>query len=171
MPRVVVHLRRRDLLRAQFQVIRRMRIFKFLFLAFLAFGVWDWYRYPPIPEMPWYLWTGEVLLAASLITGAAILLVFLIVAPLMLLRLRKTRGVVGEHSFEITPEGLREVTDVSEIRVAWGSARKVFRTRSFLFALIHDRGAFLFPRHAFSDSAAYDEFWKGLQPLAAKKVS
>jgi hypothetical protein len=171
MPRVVVHLRRRDLLRAQFQMIRRMRVFKLLFLAILAVGVWDWYRYPSIPEMPWYLWTGEALLGALLITCAAILLVFLIVAPLMLLKLRKTPGVLGEHSFEITPEGLREMTAVSEIRVGWGSARRVFRTRSFLFALIQDRGAFLFPRRAFPDSAAYDEFWKGLQPLAGKKVS
>jgi hypothetical protein len=171
MPQVVVHLRRRDLLRAQFQMIRRMRIFKLLFLAFLSVGVWDWYRYPPLPKMPLYLWTGEVLLVALMVTCAAILLVFLIAAPFMLLRLRKTRGVLGDHSFEITPEGLREVTDSSEVRVSWGSARKVFRTRSFLFALIQDRGAFLFPRRSFADSAAYDEFWKGLQPLAGKKVS
>ena len=171
MTRVVVHLRRRDLLRAQFQMIRRMRIFKLLFLAFLCVGVWDWYRYPSATEMPWYLWAGEVLLGALLVTCAAIVLVFLIAAPLMLLRLSRTQGVLGDHSFEITPEGLREVTDASEIRVSWGSARKVFRTRSFLFALIQGRGAFLFPRRAFADSAAYDEFWNGLQPLVAKKVS
>jgi hypothetical protein len=168
MPRVVVHLRRRDLLRAQFQMICRMRIFKLLFVAFLLYGAWDLYYSKP--SVPWYLQVAVPVMAA-VISGSLLLLTWLVVAPLMLLKLRKTPGVLGEHSFEITPEGLREVTTVSEIRVAWGNARRVFRTRTFLFALIRDRGAFLFPRRAFPDSAAYDEFWNGLQPLVAKKVS
>ena len=48
---------------------------------------------------------------------------------------------------------------------------RVFRTRSFLFALIRERGAFLFPRRAFADAEAYDKFWKALQALAPKKIS
>lgn len=168
MLRVVVHLRRRDLLRAQFQMIRRMRVFKWLFVAIVLYGAWDWYS--SAPRAPWYLGAAAPI-AAAIVTGSLLLLTYLVTAPLMLLRLRKTPGVLGEHAFEITPDGLRDVTPVSEIRVAWGNARKVFRTRTFLFALIRDRGACLFPRRAFPDSAAYEEFWNGLQPLVAKKVS
>ena len=168
MPRVVVHLRRRDLLRAQFQMIRRMRVFKFLFAAFVLYGAWQWYTAREL--IPWFLGVSTVI-SAIVITLVMILLTYAVVAPLMLLKLRRTPGVLGEHSFEITPDGLREVTDVSEIRVAWGSASKVFRTRSFLFALIESRGAFLFPRRSFADGAAYDEFWNALQPLAGKKNS
>jgi hypothetical protein len=165
MPRVVVHLRRRDLLRAQFQMVRRMRVFKLLFAALVLYAVWDWYSSTPRP--PWYLGVAAPI-GAALITGALLALTYLVVALLMLMRLRKMPDVLGEHAFEITPEGLREVTAASEVRVAWGSARKVFRTRSFLFALTRQRGAFLFPRRAFADAGAYDEFWKALQPLAAK---
>jgi hypothetical protein len=168
MPRVVVHLRRRDLLRAQFQMIRRMPFFKLLFVALLASNTWYWYRTTPPTGI-----LGAVIAigTALLLTAAVMFVVFVIAAALMLNRLRSTPGVLGEHRFEITEEGLREVTEVSEIRVAFGSARKVFRTRSFLVALIHSRGAFVFPRRAFADSSAYDEFWNALQPLAGKKNS
>lgn len=168
MPRVVVHLRRRDLLRAQFQMVRRMPVFKLLFVALLAYNAWLWYRTTPPTGI-----TGAVvgLIVSLLFTVSAVLIVYAVAAPLMLYRLRNAPGVLGEHSFEITEDGLREVTEVSEIRVAFGSAKKVFRTRSFLVALIHSRGAFLFPRRAFADSSAYDEFWNALQPLAGKKNS
>jgi hypothetical protein len=165
MPRVVVHLRRRDLLRAQFQMVRRMLFFKLLFVAMLASNAWYWYRTTPPTEI-----LGAVIAVgtALLFTAAAVFLVYAVTATMLLVRLRGTSGVLGAHTFELTDDGLREVTEVSEIRVARGSARKVFRTRTFLVAMIHERGAFLFPRHAFADGAAYDEFWKALQPLAAK---
>ena len=168
MLRVVVHLRLRDLLRAQFQMVRRMPVFKLLFVALLAWNAWLWYRSsPPAGLVP----AGAFILTAVLFTGAALLATYAVAAILMLGRLGSTPGVLGEHVFEITADGLREVTQVSEIRIAWGAARKVFRTRSFLFALVHARGAFLFPRQAFADSPAYDEFWNALQPLAGKKNS
>jgi hypothetical protein len=168
MPRVVVHLRRRDLLHAQFQMIRRMRVFKILFVASLAAAGWRSYQVASGFDA---LGVMAALLTAVLFTVAALVVTYAIVAPLMLLRLRTTPGVLGEHVFELTPEGLRDVTELSEIRVSWGSARRVFRTRSFLFALVRERGAFLFPRRAFADSGAYDDFWNGLQPLVAKKIS
>ncbi len=168
MPRVVVHLRRRDLLRAQFQMIRRMPVFKLLFVALLAWNAWLWFSTSPTPGIAAAF---AHLLTAVLFTGAALLITYGIAVILMLKRLGSTPGVLGEHAFEITQDGLREVTEVSEIRVAFGAARKVFRTRSFLFALVNSRGAFLFPRHAFADSSAYEEFWNALQPLAGKKNS
>ena len=168
MPRVVVHLRRRDLLRAQFQMVRRMRVFKILFVASLLAAGWRSYQVAAGFDI---LGVLAALLTAIVVTVAAVVITYAIAAPLMLLRLRRTPGVLGEHEFEITPDGLREVTSMSEIRVSWGSARRVFRTRSFLFALVQERGAFLFPRRAFADSSAYDEFWNELQPLVAKKVS
>jgi hypothetical protein len=166
MPRVVVHLRRRDLLRAQFQMVRRMPVFKLLFVASLAYGAWILFNSAPPPGILLGALAGVAV--SALIVGAAVLMTYAVAATIMLIRLGSTPGVLGEHTFEITEDGLREVTEVSEIRVAWGSAKKVFRTRSFLFALVHARGAFLFPRSAFADRTAYDEFWKALQPLAAK---
>lgn len=169
MPRVVVHLRRRDLLRAQFQMIRRLRIFWMLFVAMVALSAWQLYRSSPLPEI-WYVPVGLVV-PATLVVAAAVLLTYAVVAPLMWMRLRRARGVIGEHAFELNADGLRETTEAGETRVAWGSARRVFRTRAYLFALLHGRGAFLFPRRAFADTAAYDEFWNALQPLAGKKKS
>ena len=169
MHRVVVHLRRRDLLRAQFQMLRTKRFFKLLFVVFAVFGVWDLYFSTPRPE--WYFFISVPPVGAAVIVSLVLLLAYLVVAPLMLLRLRRAPGVLGEHSFEIDSECLREVTNGGETRVAFGSARRVFRTRSFQFALIRERGAFLFPRRAIADAEAYDEFWKALQALAPKKIS
>jgi hypothetical protein len=168
MPRVVVHLRRRDLLRAQFQMLRRKRIFAMLFIAMLAVSAWDLHRFGSLPGN--YA-VAALVLTPTLIVAVAILASFAIIAPLMLVRLGRTRGVLGEHAFEITDQGLREITEAGETRVAWGAARRVFRTRAFLFAVIHSRGIFLFPRRAFANASAYDEFWNALQPLARKKNS
>jgi len=164
MPRVVVHLRRRDLLRAQFQMIRRMRIFKLLFIASLIAAAWRAWHSPG----PVWLDALAAVVTPLLITTAAIIITYAIVAPRLLLRLRRARGVLGEHVFEITPDGLREATDAGETRVAWGNAEKMMRTRSYLLVRIHARGFFVFPRRAFADRAAYDDFWKGLQPLVSK---
>jgi hypothetical protein len=161
-------LSRGDLLRAKFRMVSRKWLFKALFLYGVVYGAWNWYT-SPIDS--WTIMIISVLAISSLVTGAAIVVVFLITAPLLLLTLRKTPGVLGAHEFEITADGLREVTTVSEIRVARGSAWKVIRMRSFLIAMIDRRCAFIFPRHAFASAAAYDEFWNALQPLAGKMNS
>src|SRR5690348_7804485 len=112
MHRVVVHLRRRDLLRAQFQMLRRKRFFKLLFVVFAVIGVWDLYFSTPRPERYYFIAVASV--APAVIMSSLLLLTYLVVASLMLLRLRRTPGVLGKHSFEIDSECLREVTNGGE---------------------------------------------------------
>ena len=150
-------------------MILRMRIWWLLFAGCFATSIY--YLVNRTPRQDLVIGGAAALLTSLLFTAAAILLVYSIVAPLMLVRLRSRPGVLCEHAFEVSEEGLREVTSVSEIRVAPGNVRRLMRTRSHIIVQVSTRGAFLMPRRDFADGPAYEEFWKGLQPLVAAKKS
>jgi hypothetical protein len=165
---VVVHLQRRDLLRAQFQLVCRARVFRVLFVALLLYAAWDMFDSDSVSRVIGGL---AALAMAALITFAAILIVYAFASARLLLRLRRTRGVLGEHRFELGADGLRELSESGETRLAWGSARKLLRTRSFLFVFVRPASLLLLPRRNFPDREAYADFWNRLQPLVAKKIS
>lgn len=170
--RVVVHLRRRDLLRGQWHVILRDRIWIAVFIVSLGLSIyllWDLRK----AAHAWFFSDSNAVLAAlafalaSLLTAAGVVFRYLCAAPLLLWRLMNAPSLLGEHTFEISESGLREITELGETRIAFGHARRVFRTRSFLFVLLAPR-TLLLPRRDFADAGVYREFWKALQPLAAK---
>jgi len=108
-------------------------------------------------------------LTAVLITVAAILLTYLVLATRLLVKLPRAAGVLGAHEFAIDADGLRKLTAIKDTRVAWGHATQVFRTRTFVFILVRKPMLWLIPRRAFADTAADTQFWNALQPLAAQK--
>jgi len=163
---VSVNLSRNDLLRAQFQVVRRLRVFKMLFVAMLLVAAYlALTSYP----QPGALGVLSAFVVAALITICAILITYLVVAIRLLAKLPAAKGVLGPHEFALDDDGLRELTDCNEMRVAWGHARKVFRTRTFVFVLVQKPTILLIPRRAFADRRADAQFWNALQPLVAQK--
>jgi hypothetical protein len=164
---VTVDLSRKDLLRAQFQMVRRMWILKLLFVLLLAYNVYLVFNSSPRPPLAVRLVVA--LVVAGLFTLTALLVTYLFVAIRILSKLRHQRGVLGRHEFTIDDDGLRENTEVNETRVAFGHAQQVFRTRKYMFVRIRALGFFLIPRRSFADPSADAQFWNALQPLAAQK--
>jgi len=164
---VTVDLNRKDLLRAQFQMVRRMRVLKLLFVVLLAYSQYLVFTSHPPPPLAVSLVVAPVV--AGLFTLAALLVTYLFVAIRMLGKLRHQQGVLGKHEFTIDDDGLRENTAVNETRVAFGHAQKVFRTRKYMFVRIRAMGFFLIPRRSFADESADAQFWNALQPLVAQK--
>jgi hypothetical protein len=80
-------------------------------------------------------------------------------------------GVLGEHQYHFTEAGLVESTRVSETLLKWGGVRALLRTRGCLYVRVTSLRFHSIPRRFFSSGVAYDEFWKSLQPLVAKKDS
>ncbi len=154
-------------MRALWQIALRSWFWLILFAVCLSVALFHLLN--PAPAFSLGISLLIALGAATLATAVAMLLNFIILAPIMLNRLRRTPGVLGEHLFEVSDEGLREVTGIREVRVAPGNARRLIRTRNIIIAVISARAAFLLPRRDFADAAAYDDFWKALQPLARAK--
>jgi hypothetical protein len=163
---VSADLSRNDLLRAQFQVVRRLRVFKMLFVAMLLVSAYLAMNSYPVPGA---LALGSAFVAALSITICAILITYLAAAVRLLARLPAATGALGAHEFAIDDDGLRERTEFNEMRVAFGHAKKVFRTRTFVFVLVRKPAILLIPRRAFADRVADAQFWNALQPLVAQK--
>jgi hypothetical protein len=89
----------------------------------------------------------------------------------MALFARADRGLLGEHTFRITDQGLVESTKVNESLIKWGGVRSLKRTRRYIHIRVTTAMFHTIPRRHFPDAAADDEFWNALQPLVAKKVS
>jgi hypothetical protein len=92
------------------------------------------------------------------LTWLVLLTLNMVVAVLEVLLVRSLRrGVVGEHRFRLSEDGLLEETNVNRTLHAWSS---VGATRQILGALMLRAGSgwHIFPRGTFSDAKARNEF-------------
>jgi hypothetical protein len=162
-------LRRSDLLRAQWQLVMRKPIWLAVFAACFATSlVRSW---PLAPAGKNVIAIASALLTAFLFTALGVLLAYLFAMPAMWIRLRSTPGALGKHLYEVGEDGLREVSDSREVRVAPGHAHRLIRTRSHIVAVTSLGAGCVLTRRDFVDTAAYDDFWKAMQPLVGAKKS
>jgi hypothetical protein len=61
----------------------------------------------------------------------------------------KQRGVVGEHTLEITERGLSERTNYNENLSKWPSIRRLHSTRSYLYIYVSDFNFLSVPKRCF----------------------
>lgn len=59
--------------------------------------------------------------------------------------LRKDKGVLGEHTLEITDEGLIESTDVNRSLSTWGSSFRIRETARYAFIFVSEGIAHVVP--------------------------
>jgi len=75
----------------------------------------------------------------------------------VLLRVRRTLarsdGVLGEHCYRLTDEGLRETTSVNETLAGWSSIRGVGETGQFVVVELHSGSFHIIPRRCFDYTA------------------
>ncbi|WP_407295879.1 YcxB family protein [Stutzerimonas zhaodongensis] len=167
--KVTTDIRKGDLIRLNVSALPRMRstYITFIILACLTFGVLAWTK--GLPEDSHELW---IHLASSFIGGLTGLLfgfVFNVIAVLFLSSAKN--GVLGEHTYTLTPEGIHESTTNNEGLTRWGG---VISVRSMGSCLLVQIGACLYhimPRRSFESSQAFDKFaaqakayWQQSQP-------
>jgi len=63
----------------------------------------------------------------------------------------KQRGVVGQHSLEITERGLSERTDYNENLAKWASIRRLHSTRRYLYIYVSDFNFYAVPKRCFAN--------------------
>lgn len=115
----------------------------------------------PVSPRAW----GRTLFIASF--AATFALIFGLVFSLVqiLLASKTTNGVLGEHIYFFTKDGLVERTAVNEGVTKWGGAVAVSQTDSYLLIQIAPVLFFILPRRAFSDDAQYKQFGIEAQKL------
>ena len=69
------------------------------------------------------------------------------------------QGVLGQHHYQLTADGLHERTAVNEGLLKWAGVEAVGKARSFIYIRTTGHLFHIFPRKAFADKPAYDAFW------------
>lgn len=82
--------------------------------------------------------------AAGMCAGVGILGGVVIVAAQSFLR--RDKGVLGEHTLELTDEGLIEATDVNRSLANWRTVFRIRQTKRFVYIYISDANAHVIPR-------------------------
>jgi hypothetical protein len=127
----IFSLTRWDLLRGQMYTSTRNPVLIGLYIAMGTFIACTSLREPDMAARPlafkvFFVLAFDVLffLFISVVTLAILWLTML---------MRKQRGVLGEHTLEITIAGLVERTEFNETVHRWPGFHKIVRTRNYLF--------------------------------------
>jgi YcxB-like protein len=67
-----------------------------------------------------------------------------------------TRGVLGEHALEITPQGLIERTAVNETLHKWTSVSRIFSQCGYLYIYVGELKCHIVPKRGFPENEISD---------------
>ena len=99
------------------------------------------------------------LLFATFIVASLILLSMYVISFLFYFLLgSKTNGVLGNHQYQITHEGLLEETDVNRTLTKWSGITKILKTKRYLFVQISWYLFHIIPRRAFKNNEEFERF-------------
>jgi YcxB-like protein len=159
--KTVVDIRRTDLLKFQIYMLPRIKA-NWIFFFVIVGTVFVWALY----DLPGPVTARKVLIAALTALAAAIggtLAGVLCSIVLILMSSSLKVGVLGEHRFEIRPEGFFEETRANEQLNRWAGITAVGRTNSFIYVRINWYLFHLIPRRSFSEDSEYEQFFQDLQ--------
>ena len=104
---------------------------------------------PNLRDKPaWWLVLSTFIYCVGFVT---ILMLFLALMGLLNSFTGKHHGVLGQHTLEITPEGLRERTDVNDALHRWTGVTRVLSVAGYLFIYLGESTAhFQVPKRGIS---------------------
>lgn len=159
---VSTDIRRSDLIKFNLFFLPRAKE-NLIFIAVLAMGL---FVYTLVTERPDSVGLLAVAAATSVIGGIGGLLGgFVVSLVYILLTSTEKNGVLGKHTYQITPEGLRESTSSNEGLQKWVGVQAVGKSAGFIFIRISGHLFHLIPRRAFGSQDEFESFWVGARDL------
>ena len=77
--------------------------------------------------------------------------------------LRKDQGVLGEHTLEITDDGLIELTEVNRSLYNWRTTFRILETRNYAYVYISATHAHIVPKNPLPIDGSVDDFLAALR--------
>ena len=84
-------------------------------------------------------------------------------------KLKDGDGILGDHEYEITDEGLRERTSVNETLVSWRGIKSVVRLKRFAFIELVNGSFHIIPASSFKSSEEHACFLNEVQRCASRE--
>jgi hypothetical protein len=105
--------------------------------------------------------------AAGLIVGIiALAIAFAACLPFILLTSNQQSGVLGEHTYTLTENGLHERTPVGDSLQKWIGIKSVKKVNGFILLQINGYLFHIIPRRAFTTDEAFEAFFRAAQSHA-----
>jgi len=90
---------------------------------------------------------------------------------IMLLSINKRSGILGEHNYTITKEGLHEITTVNESTQKWSGVKSIKMINNYIYFHIYANLFHIIPGRFFTDKNHFKQFYNEALQLknSAKK--
>ena len=154
--RVTTNIGKIDLIRFNLAVIPRLRstYVTILVIAIFVFGFVCWKNGFPQTQNSW------IAIFAGSLAGGLFGMLFGVVFSILsiLLMSSSTNGILGEHEYTLTPEGLHERTSANEGLSKWSGITKVKVAGSYLLFQISGYLFHVVPARSFESKENFKEF-------------
>ena len=137
-------LTRLDLFIVSFQVLLFQPVFLIVVISILAFAWWNTFASAEITGYSLQVRIIAAMLSVAQVTGACLLVGTLMIATKTFLC--KDKGVIGEHTLEITDEGLVESTEVNRSLSNWSAPFRIREMRRYVYIYISSGSAHVVPK-------------------------
>lgn len=164
--RIRYTLDRWDLFLAGARAILHQRVILIIVVPLTAYIWWSTFTYDQNRSLPMIVRviTSTMTAAISLSIGVAAGVTIAAAQAF----LRKDQGVLGEHTLEITPDGLVESTEVNRSLANWRTVFRVLETRRYAYVYVSATNAHIIPKHRQPLEGSVDEFLTVLRARIAQ---
>jgi hypothetical protein len=108
----------------------------------------------PADRRAWFIYV-----AGGVVFAVAFFVLFLVLGVLNAIVLaRHTSGVIGPHEVQLLPEGLRDITPVTDSLTRWAAIVRITRRGNYLAFWISPYLAHVVPSRAFASAEAFAAF-------------
>ena len=156
MMRLEYSITRFDLFRATARALLYQRVLWLVGLPFMAIAWWNSFSWRELQNqaLAVRIITATLTVAACVAVGGVGGCLFLGVQSL----LRRDKGHLGNHTLEITNEGLVESTEVNRSLANWRTPFRIRETRRYAYIHISDTNFHLIPKRRLSGKGSLNEF-------------
>lgn len=113
----------------------------------------------------WLLgWDRRFIVVAALVSvGLSVVLMRRILKSAILKQWRQQKGVLGEHTFVVEPEGVREVTEYNNSVTSWKAVSGIERDQRAIYVHLGKGVAHMIPIRSFGSDLEADRFESNLR--------
>lgn len=154
--KVTTNIRKIDLIRFNLAILPKLRstYITILAIALFAFGFIGWKSGFPQTQNSWI-----AMFTVSITGGLFGMLFGFAFSMISILFMSSSKnGILGEHEYTLTPEGLHEKTSANEGLSKWSGIVKVRIAGSYLFFQISSYLFHIVPTRSFSSKDSFNEF-------------
>ena len=152
--KVTVDVRNKDLVQLAFYrgIFSRAGIYSIFGIEAFVF-VWWIYSHPfSTSAVTIGAFVGIVAGLCGQLVGSAIIAITLI------LQVRNTKGILGQHTFVVEADGLRETTEVNESLHKWAGIQDIAISNSYIYISVVPNQFHMIPQRAFKEASEFHSF-------------